>query len=100
MDVTKQQLEEFEEKSRLLRVISHPVRLYIIKQLIRQEGRNVTEMNEELNLPQSTFSQHLGKLKNTKIVKGQRHGVEIRYFLVNDFIRKIVGTLSNNDFNS
>lgn len=52
-------------------------------------------MNEKLKLPQSTFSQHLSKLKNLKIIKGKRNGLEIHYYLTNSYIRKIANSFFN-----
>lgn len=36
-------------------------------------------MYEMLQMPQSTISQHLSKLKATKVVTGTRKGLEIYY---------------------
>ena len=46
-----------------------------------------------LGVPQSTVSQHLGKLKSAGIVEGRRNGTEVNYYVVNDDIKKIVNCL-------
>lgn len=74
----------------MLKAISHPVRLYIIKGLLQNEGSNVTEMNKNLQLPQSTLSQHLVKLKDTRIVEGKRNGLEVNYYVINDEAKRII----------
>ncbi|SHH48955.1 regulatory protein, arsR family [Caloranaerobacter azorensis DSM 13643] len=47
-------------------------------------------MQSCLNMPQSTISQHLAKLKAAGVVEGRRHGVEIKYYLINEDVRKIL----------
>lgn len=76
--------------SELLKSIAHPVRLCIVRGLIRQGECSVNKMHECLKLPQSTVSQHLGKLRNLGIIKGRRQGVEIFYQVVNEDIKRIV----------
>lgn len=85
--------ERLTEMSDLLKSIAHPVRLCIVRGLIKQGECNVNKMHECLKLPQSTVSQHLGKLRNLGIIKGQRHGVEIYYQVINEDIKKIVQVL-------
>ncbi|GAA3321904.1 hypothetical protein GCM10020331_039680 [Ectobacillus funiculus] len=57
----------------LLKVLAHPVRLCIVKGLIERGPSNVSTMYTCLNMPQSTISQHLAKLKKVlKIVTSER----------------------------
>jgi ArsR family transcriptional regulator len=79
--------------SELLKSIAHPVRLCIVRGLIKQGECSVTKMYECLKLPQSTVSQHLGKLRNLGIIRGRRQGVEIYYQVVNEDIKRIVQVL-------
>lgn len=51
-------------------------------------------MQECLNIPQSTVSQHLSKLKNAGIIKGYKRGTEITYELVDDKIKQLLNVLS------
>ncbi len=81
------------KKADLLKVISHPVRLCIIKGLLNDPGCNVGKIQGCLNMPQSTVSQHLAKLKSAEIVTGVRNGLEVRYFVTNEDVKKIVGFL-------
>jgi len=83
---------KFIQKSELLKALAHPTRLCIIKGLIEKES-NVTNIQECLDLPQSTVSQHLSKLKAAGIIKGERNGLEISYQVINDDIRKIIKVL-------
>nr|WP_278244310.1 metalloregulator ArsR/SmtB family transcription factor [Caldisalinibacter kiritimatiensis] len=74
----------------MLKAISHPIRLCIVKKLSEENGCNVTNMQNCLGAPQSTVSQHLAKLKAAGIVEGRRNGVEIYYYLTNEEVRKII----------
>jgi len=83
---------KFIQKSELLKALAHPTRLCIVKGLMEKES-NVTNIHECLDLPQSTVSQHLFKLKAAGIIKGERKGLEIPYQVINDNIKKIVKIL-------
>lgn len=74
-------LKEYEKKAEKLKAIAHPQRLCIIKGLIENQC-NVTKIQECMNLPQSTVSQHLSKLKSAGIIEGHRSGLEICYRVV------------------
>jgi len=83
---------KFIQKSELLKAISHPIRLCIVKSLMEKES-NVTNIQECLDLPQSTVSQHLFRLKAAGILKGERNGLEISYQVINEDIKKIIKIL-------
>lgn len=85
-------MKNYIQKSDLLKAIAHPVRLCIIRGLINQQC-NVTKMQECLNLPQSTVSQHLAKLKSAGIIEGERKGLEVCYKVVNKQMKEIVELL-------
>ncbi|MCG8498931.1 MAG: metalloregulator ArsR/SmtB family transcription factor [Firmicutes bacterium] len=87
-----QNMRNYDQKSELIKAIAHPVRLCIVKGLIENQC-NVTHMQQCLNIPQSTVSQHLSKLKAAGIIKGERKGLEICYRVVNQDIIKIIGVL-------
>lgn len=81
------------EKAELLKAIAHPIRLCIVRGLLEQGECNVNKMQSCLEIPQSTISQHLGKLRDLGLIKGTRHGVEIYYHVVNDDLEKIIQAL-------
>jgi predicted transcriptional regulator len=85
-------MKKYIEKSDVLKAIAHPVRLCIVRGLINRQC-NVTKMQECLNLPQSTVSQHLAKLKSAGIIEGERNGLEICYKVVNHQVKEIVALL-------
>lgn len=87
-----QDMKGYMQKSELLKAMAHPVRLCIIRGLINNQC-NVTKMQKCLNLPQSTVSQHLSKLKSAGIIEGERNGLEICYKVINQQVIKIVEQL-------
>lgn len=87
------QLDSYNEMAELLKVLGHPARLCIVDGLLNNEGCNVTFMQSCLNIPQSTVSQHLAKLKAAGIIEGRREGLEIKYKVVNEMAIKLIHTM-------
>jgi ArsR family transcriptional regulator len=85
-----------ENKTELLRTIAHPVRLCIIRKLI-ENPCNVSEIHTCLERPQSTISQHLGKLKAARVIKGERKGTKICYRVISDQVKEIIAILFNSE---
>lgn len=83
----------FKEQAELLKVIAHPVRLCIARGLWRSGSCNVTHMQCCLEVPQSTVSQHLGKLRQAGIIEGERNGLEITYRLKDERVKAILSCL-------
>ncbi len=54
---------------------------------------NVTTMQYCLDLPQSTISQHLSKLKAANIIEGVIEGIKINYSILNEDAKKILSTI-------
>lgn len=85
-----------EEDVELLKVMAHPIRLRIIKELCKYKTFNVTQLTEILNIPQSTVSQHLAKMKG-KVLKAERQGIEMYYYIDNINASKIIKILGYSD---
>jgi len=90
MDYDTRKLSDTAE---LLKVLAHPVRLCIVKGLLENGGCNVSHMQNCLNAPQSTVSQHLQKLKNAGIIEGKRDGLMVNYKICNPKVRKLLSVL-------
>ncbi|EDK32487.1 ArsR/SmtB family transcription factor [Clostridium kluyveri] len=84
---------KYAEVSEILKVMAHPIRLCVIKGLLETGSCNVSHMQQCLNIPQSTLSQHLQKLKAAGIIKGMRNGVEINYKVCNELVIDLVNAL-------
>jgi ArsR family transcriptional regulator len=85
--------EKYDSIAELLKAIAHPVRLCIIKGLIKKGKCNVSHMQNCLDIPQPTVSRHLQMLKNAGIIKGERNGLEINYTVCNKKVIEIINLL-------
>lgn len=74
----------------LLKVVSHPARLCIVKKLYVEGESNVSYFTECMSISQSGVSQHLAKLRDLGIVEARRQGTEIYYELVDEDVKKLV----------
>ncbi|MCC2358325.1 ArsR/SmtB family transcription factor [Bacillus paranthracis] len=87
---------EIQENVDTIKVMAHPVRLKILYELYKNKTLNVTQLTETLNIPQSTVSQHLAKMKGI-ILKGDRKGLEIYYSIHNNKANELVKLLCITD---
>lgn len=85
--------KQYSDYAELLKVLAHPVRLCIVKGLLDKGECNVTYMQECLDTPQSTVSQHLQKLKSAGVIEGRRDGLEIYYRVCNEKAAEIIKAL-------
>ncbi|MGN4561590.1 ArsR/SmtB family transcription factor [Bacillus cereus group sp. MYBK5-2] len=82
----KQERKEIlEEDVEVLKAKVHPIRLQIVNELMYHKTCN-TQLIEILNLPQSTVSQHLSKLRGT-VLRAERKGLEMHYYIENSKAR-------------
>jgi len=79
----------YDEISETLKALAHPARLRIVAGLIKNEC-NVAQIQKALGLPQSTISQHLGTLKNARIIKGRKEGTKTCYRVIDTRVREFV----------
>jgi DNA-binding transcriptional ArsR family regulator len=70
-------------------------RLRILRLLLsaHPEGMVVGEVAQELEIPASTLSHHLDKLKNENLVLVRRHGTFLRYTANTDALQELLGFL-------
>ncbi|MBG9616680.1 ArsR/SmtB family transcription factor [Bacillus cereus] len=78
-NVFSMEISDLERVSEILRGLAHPIRLQMVHQLLKNNFMNVTELQQYFNIPQSTVSQHLSKLKSHKVVAYERKGLEVFY---------------------
>lgn len=90
-------IKKYNDSAEILKVLAHPVRLCIVKGLLGKGHCNVTYMQDCLEMPQSTISQHLQKLRSAGIIQGERNGLEINYRVCDDRVEKIIKILLNED---
>ena len=82
--MNKKSSEDIEQLATLFSVLADPTRLKLIKLLAQQQESNVLCVNAlayRLGVTQSAISQHLKVLKAEGLVKGERRGYRIHYFI-------------------
>ncbi|MZP29186.1 metalloregulator ArsR/SmtB family transcription factor [Heliobacterium undosum] len=84
---------QYAKTAELLKALAHPVRLCILRGLAQKSDCNVSHMQHCLDLPQSTISMHLQKLRAAGVVVGERKGLEVNYRIANDQIRALLSCL-------
>ena len=82
--------ELLEEAADFLRALAHPVRLCIARGLWQSGGCNVAHMQQCLEAPQSTISQHLAKMRAVGIIEGERNGLEVVYRLKSRAVEQLL----------
>lgn len=67
---------EIEYVANAFKELGHPTRLAIFKLLVKagHDGFPVGEIQEKLNIPNSTLSHHIAKLVSVDLIKQQRDG--------------------------
>ncbi|MGY1423417.1 ArsR/SmtB family transcription factor [Bacillus cereus] len=92
-NVFSTEISDFERVSEIVRVLAHPIRLQIVHQLLKKNALNVTELQQYFDMPQSTVSQHLGKLRSHKVVAYERKGLEVFYRVDDEKVKQILKIL-------
>jgi DNA-binding transcriptional ArsR family regulator len=87
--VQKRPVQTLSAAGDLLRALAAPVRIAIVLEL-REHDRCVHELVETLAVAQPLISQHLRVLKAAGVVRGERHGREVVYRLVDEHLSHIV----------
>jgi len=82
--IQNKKIKNIEELATLFSVLSDPTRLKLMRLLSEQQEPNALCVNAlayQLDVTQSAISQHLRLLKSAGLVKGERRGYRIHYFL-------------------
>jgi DNA-binding transcriptional ArsR family regulator len=95
--IMERDFKRYNDTAELLKILAHPVRLCIVSGLLENGECNVTHMQNCLNMPQSTVSQHLQKLRSAGIVEGNRKGLEISYKVCDMRVEKLIMLLLSED---
>jgi len=78
----------------ILKTLGHPVRIRILESLLDAE-KCVSAIWANLNLPQSTVSQHLSVLRSKGIVEHERNGANVKYFLKERRVAEILKVMKS-----
>lgn len=89
---------KFEARTRIVRALGHPSRLFMVEQLADGE-RCVCELTEMVGADISTVSKHLSILKSAGIVRDEKRGNQVFYSLrdirVLRFVRQVESLLAH-----
>lgn len=85
--------KKYNEIAETLKVLAHPIRLCIVKGILDQGECNVSHMQSCLEIPQSTVSQHLQKLRYAGVIEGTRHGLEVNYKIKDERIINLINSI-------
>jgi len=91
----KQNLEQITRYADMLSAMGTEPRLRIMQLLLtaHPDGMVVADIGSELDIPSSTLSHHLEKLKNEDLVRVRREGTYLWYSASADTLRDLLGFL-------
>jgi len=94
--LTEQEIDAMSDSAReaaeFLKALAHESRLQILCNLADGE-KHVGELEETLDIRQSTVSQQLARLRLEGLVTFRRDGKQVFYSLASDDVRKIIKVL-------
>ena len=90
--VVKFDKDKEKELASMFKALSHPTRLWIVRQLVQDE-HCVREFVDVLGVEFATVSRHLAKLKAAGILTSRKQGREIWYGLNRTAVSTIVAAL-------
>lgn len=73
----------------LLSALAAPERLKIVR-FLADGRRNVTEIAEMLRIPAVNVSHHLQVLRNSKLIRGKKHGRFVNYSLTPGLLEEAI----------
>ena len=90
MDIAR---DNYKDVAECLKVMSHPTRLCILRNLAAKGRCNVSYMQHCLQEPQATVSQHLSKLKMVGLIDCERKGKFVEYFVSDSRVAGLMNVL-------
>ncbi|WP_456456592.1 ArsR/SmtB family transcription factor [Thermovibrio sp.] len=85
-------VEELTKKAELLKVLGHPERLAIALLTVNKE-MCVKELVEVLGISQPKVSQHVGIMKELKILDSRKEGTKVLYKVKKQVVKEIINLL-------
>ncbi|BDD12747.1 transcriptional regulator (plasmid) [Fulvitalea axinellae] len=81
MGITKKEAfsEEQNRMADFAKALAHPARIAILQYMIRQKECICGQLVDELDISQSTISQHLRELKRVGLIKGEINPPKVKY---------------------
>lgn len=84
----------YEARSRVVKALAHPTRLFIID-LLSDGERCVCEIQEDVGADMSTVSKHLAVLRDSGLLGHQRRGNQIFYSLRATCVPRLLRCVEN-----
>ena len=78
--------------SQMMKTLGHPGRLMILCNLAEGE-RSVGELAVDLQMPQSSLSQHLMRMRSEGLVETRRESQSVYYRLIDGDTKKVIKAL-------
>ncbi len=78
------------DTAKLLKAISDPIRLKMLKLLFQEKKSCVSELSEKLDVSVAVASHHLKLMESAGVLKPERYGKRICYVLSSDDFAKDV----------
>ncbi len=94
LEVAENIARKCEDVSRVLRSLSHPVRLKILSRLVERE-RSVNELTESCGTSQSAMSQFLKRMKGEGLVAARREGQFVFYRIESPRLHRLMRAMSD-----
>ncbi len=63
--------------AKVIKELGHPIRLKIIKELMKHDSISVGELQKILNIPNSTLSHHISSLISVGLITQKRSGTTL-----------------------
>jgi DNA-binding transcriptional ArsR family regulator len=77
--MNKNDYADLTRKAEILKAIAHPIRLSILRGLIKNGPTNVNNLETGVDVPMATVSQHLTKIRYAGVITKKRKGTFIFY---------------------
>ena len=92
-------IEKIQRMAEVLKTIGHPLRLEVMQVLEQEEPLSVSEIKGRvgLDVEQSLLSHHLIKMKDKRVLKSEKQGMHVMYFLADRHILNIFECMQNCD---
>lgn len=82
----------------ILKMMASPIRLGILQVLVKNGmGICVSSIEEVLQVPQSSVSQHLAHLRNSGILTCEKRGKKVCYKIVDETVVAVLNSLNLDD---
>lgn len=70
--------------------MAHPLRVAILTLIKTQNELTVSQIHDQLDIPQAVASHHLNILKSNGVLCSKREGKTVRYFLKNPLLGQVL----------